>query len=205
MQKNNQPLRICLFVPWLKSLGGAERVVLELLKNTTHHIDVYTWAYDRDRTFPEFKGYNIKVIAPRFLRRFSRLFLLRGLLLFFSKLPVERYDRLLISTSGIAELILLRQRNYKKGKTYAYCHTILRAANPEDVRWNLKNKYNERSMLMKWIYLLSVKIYNKLERKAWKRIDHVMFNSHLSMTRALDKGLLIHQSARVIYPPIQNG
>ena len=63
--------RLCLFHPWIKSRGGAEAVVLAFLKNTKYEVDVYTWVYDKDRTFPEFKDYNIKVIAPPFAKSFS--------------------------------------------------------------------------------------------------------------------------------------
>ena len=34
--------KIALFHPWLKSRGGAERVVLEILKSNKN-IDLYTW------------------------------------------------------------------------------------------------------------------------------------------------------------------
>jgi glycosyltransferase involved in cell wall biosynthesis len=188
--------RICLFVPWLKSFGGAEAVVLAFLKNTKHDVDVYTWIYDKDRTFSEFEKYNINVIAPSFTKSLSRLFLLRSLLLFFSKIPVQDYDLLLLSTSGIAEIILLRN---KPKKTVMYCHTILRAANPEDIRWNLDNKY--KNIFIKAIYSIAVKCYNFLEKKSWKHVDTVIFNSELSQQRAERKGLLNKQEIHVVYPP----
>lgn len=190
--------RLCLFHPWLKSRGGAEAVVLAFLKNTKYDVDIYTWAYDKERTFPEFKNYDIKVIAPPFAKSLSRLFLLRSLLLFFSKLPVEKYDLLFLSTSGVAEIILLRN---KPKKTVIYCHTILRAANPEDVRWNLDNKY--KNPIMQTIYNTAVGFYNLLEKKSWKRINSVIFNSELSQQRAEKKGLLKNQKQFVVYPPVK--
>jgi len=192
--------KICLFHPWLKSFGGAEAVVLAFLKKTKHKVDVYTWVYDKDKTFPEFQNYNIKVIAPPFAKSLSRLFIMRSLLLFFSKIPVEKYDLLFISTSGVAEIILLRN---KPKKTIAYCHTILRAANPEDIRWNLDNKY--KNPVSKIFYVVSTKIYNFLEKKAWKHIDKVIFNSYLSQERAERKNLLGTIPKKVIYPPIRLG
>jgi len=194
-------MKVCLFMPWCKSKGGAEAVVLAFLKNTKYQVDVYTWAYDEIRTFPEFKNYNIKVIAPPFAKSLSRLFILRSLLLFFSKIPVNDYDILFISTSGVAELILLK---YRRKKTIVYCHTILRAANSEDVRWNLDNKY--KNPFMKLIYSLSVKFYNILEKKSWKNIDTVIFNSKLSKERAERKGLLDNVENKEIFiinPPVK--
>ena len=89
----SEKLRIALFHPWLKSKGGAERVVLEFLKNTIHEVEVYTWVYLRESTFSEFKQFNVKVIAPKFFENFSNKFILRGLFLFtslFSKIPHRR-------------------------------------------------------------------------------------------------------------------
>jgi glycosyltransferase involved in cell wall biosynthesis len=195
-------LKICLFMPWCKSKGGAEAVVLAFLKNTKYDIDIYTWAYDKEKTFPDFKNYNIKVIAPPFVKSLSRLFLLRSLLLFFSKLPVEDYDLLLLSTSGVAEIILLRN---KPKKTVAYCHTILRAANFEDVRWNMDNKY--KNPLMKLVYYIAVKFYNLLEKMSWKHIDIIIFNSELSKQRAERKGLIpqctFFTNNFIINPPVR--
>jgi glycosyltransferase involved in cell wall biosynthesis len=124
--------------------------------------------------------------------------MLRSLLLFFSKLPVDDYDLLFLSTSGIAEVILLRN---KPKRTTVYCHTILRAANPEDVRWNFDNKY--KNIFMKSIYYLAVKVYNLLENKSWKHMNTVIFNSELSQQRAERKGLLSNQTKFVIYPPVK--
>lgn len=190
--------RICLFHPWLKSKGGAEAVVLAFLKNTTYDVDVYTWTYDAEKTFPEFKNYKINVIAPSFMKSLSRLFLLRSLLLLFSKIPLEDYEYLFISTSGVAEIILLRN---KSKPIIAYCHTVLRAAYPEDVRWNLDNKYS--NPLKKLVYLIAVFFYNKFERISWKKINTVIFNSELSMQRGERKGLIEGKSTHVVYPPVK--
>jgi len=195
-------LKICLFVPWLKSRGGAEATILAFLKNTEHEVDIYTWIYDKEKTFPEFKNYFVKTIAPPYFKSVSRLFLLRSLVLLFSKFPkgvIDYYDLVLISTSGIAELVLLRNR---PKKTVFYCHTILRAANPEDVRWYSDNKY--KNPISKLIYIIGVKVYNYLEKKSWKYVDQVIFNSKLSQERAERKGLLKEgTSINIIYPPIK--
>jgi glycosyltransferase involved in cell wall biosynthesis len=194
-------LRVCLFVPWLKSRGGAEATILAFLKNTKHDVDIYTWIYDKENTFLEFKNYSVKIIAPPFIQSLSRSFLLRSLVLLFSKLPkgvLDYYDVLLLSTSGMAEIMLLRN---KPKKAVLYCHTILRAANPEDVRWYLDNKY--KNPISKLIYLTGVKIYNYLEKKSWKHIDKVIFNSELSQERAKRKELLGEISSQIVYPPVK--
>ena len=189
--------KIALFHPWLKSKGGAEKVVLELLKDKDNEVEVYTWVYDKEKTFKEFEKYPIKVIAPKISKKISRFYVLRGLffpLSLFSKIPLEKYDLFLISTAGMGELITLR--NYKKGKTFAYVHTILRAAHKDEISWNLKNRY--KNFLSKGVYLLATKIYRTLEKKAWKKIDYAIFNSELSLERAKEHNLLKNKSVEII-------
>src|SRR4030042_6998360 len=101
-------LRVALFHPWIKSKGGAERTILEIIKSKNFKIDLYTWIYEPERTFEEFKKYKINIIAPKLGRFLSRNYLLRGLFLpiaLFFNIPLEKYDKFLISTSGVAEFI----------------------------------------------------------------------------------------------------
>ena len=196
--------KIALFHPWLKSKGGAEKVVLEILKSKKYDIDIYTWVYDKENTFKEFQKFKINVIGPKIAKKLSRLHILRGLFLpisIFSKIPLEKYDKFLISTSGVGEFITFK--NYKKGKTYAYIHTPLREASDEIVEWNLKNRHN--NFLKKQIYLAAVKIYKIFEKKAWKKLDVVIFNSELSFERAQKHNLLKNKKTAIIYPPIDVG
>jgi len=202
MENKVSKKKIALFHPWIKSRGGAEKVVLEILKSKKYNIDLYTWVYDKENTFKEFKNFKINVVAPKIAKKLSRLHILRGLFLpitLFSKIPLEKYDFFLISTSGLAEFITFR--NYKKGKTYAYCHTPLREANKKIVKWNFANRY-EKNILKKYIYFVAVKIYRIFEKQAWKKLDVVIFNSELSKSRAEEHKLIGKQKTHIIYPPI---
>jgi len=191
-------MKIALFHPWIKSKGGAENFVLKILQNSKHQIDLYTWVYDEKNTFSEFKNYKVNILTPKFTAKYSRTHFLRGLFVFFGlikKIPLDKYDYFLISTSGIAEIITLR--NYKKDKTFVYCHTPLREATPSIMSWNLKNR--NYSWIKKQLYLLAVKIYNIFEKLAWKKIDFAIFNSKLTQQRALNKKLITQNKSKVIY------
>ncbi len=201
MKLKERKLKIALFYPWIKSRGGAEKVLLEIMRIKEFKFDLYTWVYDEKNSFKEFKNLKINVIGPRILRRFSRMKLLRGLFLpfsFFSKIPLEKYDYFLIYTSGAGEFITFR--NYKKGKTIGYVNTILRDAYPEIVKWNIKNIY--KNIFSRIVYLASVKIYRFFEKMAWKRIDFPIFISEEGFKRADKQGLLKNKKAKVIYPPV---
>lgn len=191
--------KIAIFHPWIKSRGGAERTVLELLKNFKDS-ELYTWVYEEGNTFEEFKKYKINVIGNKFFRRFSHSNILRGLFLISalsSKIPLYKYDSFLISTSGVGEFILFK--NYKPGKTYAYIHTPLRDADKDIIKWNLKNKH--QNIFSKSIYLFATNIYKLLEKISWKKIDYLIFNSELSLERAKRRRLIGNKKTSIIYPP----
>lgn len=187
-------MKIYLFHPWIKSKGGAERLIYEYYKRSKNKIIIFTWYYNRKKSF-EIK--NIISLFNRFDFLF-RQFLLRGmisLLIMFIKIP-QNSDLYLLSTSGIAELSLIRLK--KKSPIVLYCHTPLRAAYYDDILWNYRYRFTDP--LMKFIYKVALHLYNHLERKAWKKVDFVIFNSELSRKRALDKKLIDVNKTKVIYP-----
>ena len=193
--------KVALFFPWIKSKGGAERALLEILDNSKHKIDVYTWIYDKENSFEEFKKFKIHIVAPKIVRKLSKLNVLRGLFFpisLFSKIPLEKYDLFLIYTSGVGEFITFR--NFKPGKTYAYVNTPLRHACKEIIDWNLENTY--KNPLSKSTYLMAVKFYKVLEKIAWKKINKAIFISELGLDRARRNDLINGKPTKVIYPSI---
>jgi len=190
-------MKILLFHPWLKSKGGAERVVYEYYKRSKHKIKILTWNYIEEKTY-DFKEKDIISLYDKKYERIFRGYLIRGgfsLLNLLIKYEIDNFDLLLISTGGIAELILFN-RDLDIPKV-TYTHTILRAAYKHDIYWNIKYRYRKYYYLP---YKVALNVYNYLERKAWKSIDFGIFNSELSRKRALDKDLIDKKKTDVIYP-----
>jgi glycosyltransferase involved in cell wall biosynthesis len=190
-------MKILLFHPWLKSKGGAERMVYEYYKRSKHKIKILTWYYNTKKSF-DFGNNVIKVYDEKFDRIF-RSYLFRGafyLINSLRKYNLDDYDLLLISTGGIAELILANQKfNIPK---VVYTHTILRAAYKYDIYWNLKFRLKSYNKIL--FYKLALHTYNFLEKKAWKNVDFGIFNSELSRKRALDKNLIDINKTDIVYP-----
>ncbi|MGB9674715.1 MAG: glycosyltransferase, partial [Nanopusillaceae archaeon] len=191
-------MEILLFHPWLKSRGGAERLVYEYQKRSKNNITILAWNYIRNKTF-DFDNV-IYVFGERYEKLF-RGYLIRGgfsLITNLIKLPKDiekNYDLFLISSGGIGELILLR--NNLKIPKVIYSHTILRASYSWDILWNLKYRFNKLYILP---YKIALSTYNNLERKVWRKIDFAIFNSELSKKRALDKKLIDESKTYVINP-----
>ncbi len=192
-------MRVLLFHPWLKSYGGGERLVYEYFRRSKHDIDVYSWYLDPARTW--FQPDDVRTIlsgdSPVF-----RTYLLRGvasLALSAAGLPdTADYDLVLLSSSGLGELTLLARR--PRTPVVIYSHTILRAAYGPDVQWNLTYRFRGVKRL---VYRTGVIVYNALERLAWQRINFAVFNSGLSRSRALDKGLISPERAAIVFPGVE--
>jgi len=193
-------MKILLFHPWLKSKGGGERLVYEYFRRSKHKIRIMTWIYIREKTY-DFEEKNVISLYDRKFERIFRQYLVRGGLLFLDRLirkfNIDNFDLLLISTAGIAELLLFNQ-NFNIPKVL-YSNSILRAAYKYDIYWNLKYRIPKIEVLP---YKVALNVYNFLERRMWKKIDFAIFNSELSRKRALDKNLIDINKTDVIYPGV---
>jgi glycosyltransferase involved in cell wall biosynthesis len=160
----NKKIKMAIFVPWLKSKGGVERVILKFLEDKRYQTDVFTFFYDKNQTFDEFNKYNINVLGNAKLSGFvTRGFnLFKSLIL--AKIPnLKSYDIFIISTAGISEIITFRNKHQR---TVAMCHTPLRVAH------TMYNYYKKESIKNRIILPFAVSVYKILERLAWKRIDY---------------------------------
>jgi len=195
-------VKVALLHPYLKTKGGAEKLVLEYASRSRHDIDIYTLTYFPDRTFPEFENLSVHELpAPSFLRRVAESFFVRGVaytaISAFSRIDVSPYDAVLVDISGLGEAFALR--NYIPGRTFAYCHSPLRAAGTEeDLAWMNRHL----SLSRRLIHAPARKVYNAVQRVIWPRFSGVAFNSNLSRSRALRLGLIPRDRTSVIYPGV---
>jgi glycosyltransferase involved in cell wall biosynthesis len=193
-------MKILLFHPWLKSKGGGERLVYEYFRRSNHKIKIMTWIYIKEKTY-DFGEKNVISLYDREFERIFRQYLVRGGLLFLDRLirrfNIDDFDLLLISTAGIAELLLFNQ-NFNMPKVL-YSHSILRAAYKYDIYWNLKYRISNIEVFP---YKVALNVYNFLEQRMWKKIDFAIFNSELSRKRALDKNLIDINKTDIIHPGV---
>ncbi len=178
----NRKIRIALLVPWLKSKGGVERTMLRFLRDKKYDIDLYTLYYDRKNTFDDFKKFHISVIGNAgpsgFIRKGVNLF--AGLL--FSKIKnLKDYDIFLISTAGIAEFTVFRNRH---PLTIAFSHTPLRVAH------SMYDYYKRNSLKYKIVLPVAVHIYRFFEKLAWKHISYAIVHDDEVKNRLLRYGLI---------------
>jgi len=187
-------MKIALYHTWIYGKGGGERLILELLKHSKHDITVFTNHYIQQTTYPEFRNYDIRIMGS--LPIIGDLF--RGvsfsLLTTVSRIPLDKYDALVVSTGGVAEFILFR--NHSK-PVLGICLTPLRAAHDPLLR---KEKMKSKNLLSRTLYAIGIKVYKYFEKKAWKHFDRVLFISKTSLSRALDDDLIEKTKTGILYP-----
>ncbi len=188
-------LRIALYHSWLHSRGGGEQVILEMLKRSRHHIEVFTHHYNPKSTYPELAEHGIHVLADTAMPKGD---LARGaqfsLLASTAKLPLENFDALVVSTGGIAELILLRNHELP---AIAFVHTPLRAVHDKAIA---AHKRSERSLASNLLHATAGAAYKSIERSAWKHVRLALCNSETTRQRLLAARLLPAGRTRVLHP-----
>lgn len=201
-------MRVALFHPYLKSRGGAERVVWHLVryaKLAGVDVDLYTLYYDQNSTFDFERHVDVHILAPhRLSSAFARRYYSRGLyftlLARSARIPnIEDYDALLVSVSGIGATIAHKNA---KIPTFAYVHTPLRAAGtPEDLAFHLHG----RRLLGRLAHLAAAEGYRRLVRGDWRRFDGLIYNSQKTAARVRWLGY-VGDDAReaVLTPPIDD-
>ena len=185
---------LAIYHAWIHCKGGGEKVLLKLLENSEHSITVYTNKYVPDDTYSEFQDYEVKEIGG--LPIVGELF--RGATFTLSaaltRLPMDEHDALVVSTGGVAEVI--NYRNHSK-PVIGFCHTPLRPVHDADIyRYKMENL----GMLKRNFYRLATRVYEMIERPAWKLFDHVMFNSETTQERATSDNLIHLDKTSVNHP-----
>jgi len=191
--------KIVLFHPWIYLQGGAERVVLEILKRSKHQIQIFTLIYDEEHTFQEFKKHKGKIheITTNFkMNSFARKGFVAGLKLIPAKIPFKMFgfDGVIISSGGIAELIAVRNHDLPIG---IYCHTPLRILHDEAIQSDLKARFRFR----KYLYPILSRAYGFWEKIAWRQLSLIMCNSE-NVKKRIEKAQLTKLPINIIYPAV---
>lgn len=189
-------MRVAMYHPWIHCRGGAEKVLLEILNNSGHDIELYASKVARDDTFDALLEHDIQEfggipMVGEVVRGISF-----GIGSILTNIPLSDFDIFVVSTGGVGELITLRNDSIP---TMAYCHTPLRIAHDPLLR---KHKFAQEHKLKTEIYRRVIHLYNIVERKAWEKFEHVMFNSHTTQRRALRAGLISENDTSVNHPGV---
>ncbi len=189
-------MKVAYFYPWIFCNGGAERVIVELLKRTKHDFDIYTFCYEKENTFPEFEQYNITELAHLDVKGVISRGMRFGFNALYRKIPnLKSYDVFNVATSGVAELITIRNHSIP---TLCFCHTTLRPVH------EMYDYYKSKRFTgWKRIPFIASSIgYRSIERSAWRHMDFVLCNSLNTKNRIINAGLANDEKVEVLNPGV---
>lgn len=185
-------MRICIVHDYLTQRGGAERVVLAMLK-AYPDANLYTSIYHSERTFPEFSTYRVKTtfLQKVYLKGVGHRVYLPLYPSAFEGLHLEGYDVILSSTSAFAKCV-------KKGGNAIHISYIY---TPPRFIWFKELYLEEESMrFLKKIYLRSFYRYlKKKDLNAVKNID-VLISISKNVRRKIRK--IYERDSLIIHPPV---
>jgi len=189
---NWQDKKIAVVHDYLTQKGGAERVVIAIMK-TFPDADLFTSIYDPEGTFPFFRKLKLKTT---FLQKIYLPFLGHRIYLplypsAFKRLDLKEYDLIISSSSAFAKCI-------KKDESIhiAYIHTP-----PRFLYFKEQYLEKEKFSVMKKIYLYTFLNYLKNEDiKAIRSADFILVNCRNTQEKIKR---IYGRKSEIIYPPIE--
>jgi glycosyltransferase involved in cell wall biosynthesis len=189
-------MRMAITTDWLVTLGGAERVISEMIKLWPES-DIFTVVYDESGT----KGLSEKELRVHTssLQRYYSLIKKHRLLLPLMPKAVEswdlsEYDTILSSSHAVAKGLIPPS----SAKHICYCHTPMRYA------WEMEEKYLDDFGLfgpfrsfVKW----NLKKLRHWDRTTSRRVDQFIANSSTTQKR-IER--VYGRDSIVLHPPVND-
>jgi glycosyltransferase involved in cell wall biosynthesis len=163
-------MKVAIIADWLTSRGGAEEVIIDILK-VYPDADIYTSTYN-PRLFPEFK--NTKVTTS-FLQKIPFLkhkhqLLISLMPIAFESFDLSKYDVVISSSVACSKGVITKPETLH----VSYCHTPMRFA------WNECHTYIKNFPLPSILKKLATKQIHKIRMwdfLASQRVDQFIANS----------------------------
>jgi glycosyltransferase involved in cell wall biosynthesis len=190
--------RVALYYPWIYLRGGAERVILEILRRTRHRYTVFANHVDFDQTFPEFRSLGTLVrLAPVPLERSFGRVLGAAATIARQKLDLRDFDALVVASEGLGDLITFR--NHAK-PVACVCFTPARPVYDPEYR----RAWLARHPAMRLPLALFSLAYAWLTRRAWRHYARVFADSEEVRARILTGRLCPADNVEVLYPGVDS-
>jgi len=161
-------MKIALVRDYLCSYGGSERVFQNICEEFVD-ADIYTLAYNPNKTYPYFKERTINVTwLDKFVRSTALFKLFFPISIFaMKKLTFDEYDIVISSSATVAKYI-----SVKNGKHICYCYIPTRAIWDTDVYFN--------KGIIKTLFNLTKPLLKKLDYIAAQNVDQFVAISEMT-------------------------
>jgi glycosyltransferase involved in cell wall biosynthesis len=183
-------LKVAFYYPWIYLTSGAERIIVELQKRSRHDWTFFTSHYNSDQTFPEIRELPVVEVNRVSVKRDIFSSAMAAFRILTLRLPLEGFDAWMVLGEGLGDLALFRNSSTP---CICYCLTPLRAAFDPVYR---ARSFEQRGRLGKLLLSAGLKIFQMVDRLAWKRYAAMVYLSREALQRAVDgklAGLGPHQ------------
>ncbi len=186
--------RVALYYPWIYVQSGVERTIVETVRRSRHRYTVFTNHYDAAQTFPDLADVEDLVelrhipVKRTFGQTFRAVRTIVG-----QRLPLERFDALMIHSEGVGDFLTLR--NHAR-PVICYCHSLQRPI--------YDTVYRETLLRDKPQYRLPLAFldpaYRIATRLAWRHYRRVFVNSAETRHQVEGAGLCPPERMEVLHP-----
>ncbi len=176
-------MNVALFHQQLIAKGGAENLLLELLRKSSHRITLFTYHIDKENASEEFLKYDVREVGHQAAHNgvaTKRLWLSYKDLT--TKIELKNFDAFVVSVSVTGDLITIRNHELP---VICYCH---RPFND----WLTFSRYTDaeyKGTIKGGIFRIAMNSYALLAKLAWRHFSFVLANSEHNRQRILEAKL----------------
>jgi glycosyltransferase involved in cell wall biosynthesis len=188
-------MKLALYHPWIYLHSGIERMIAELVGRSSHEWILYTHHYEPESTYPAIASLDVRELEPGVsVRRSVGPIGRAALTIARTELPDDGARALLVSSEGLGDLIVLRNRL----PAVAYCHTPLKIVHDPATNARLATMSPRKHAATRVIG----PVFTSADRLLWKRYRHVFVNSEEVRCRVGAAGLTPSGSVEVLHPGV---
>ncbi|HWB67955.1 MAG TPA: glycosyltransferase [Mycobacteriales bacterium] len=187
-------MKLALYHPWIYVTGGIERTLLHIVSRSRHDWTLYTHHYDSASTFPGLRDARVVVVEPQVsVRRALPALAQAAVRISRSELPLHDEQALLVSSEGLGDFVMARTQL----PTVCYCHTPLKILHDPVTKQALRSR-----SFRKYMALVALgPSFNAVDKRMWRRYQHVLANSHETAGR-IERAGLPAPEVEVLHPGV---
>lgn len=190
-------MRVAIYHPWVYLKSGLERTLLELKRRSRHDWTILTSHYDAEGTYPELRDMGVVELRRVSVKRRYGTVIRAAATVALTRVPMEKYDALVISCEGLGSL--LNFRNHDK-PIVCLCFTPLRAVYDPAYR-AVRFQSAGRAWRLPFTWMVET-AFRCIDRLAWRYYSRVFCISETVKRRVLEAGLVSPDRIEVAYPGI---
>lgn len=188
-------MRFVVYHPWVYLTGGAERLLVQLMRHSRHEWVLATHHFAPETTYADFRDLEVVELAPRVsVERSVGPVLRAARTLTTTDLSDLGADGMLVSSEGLGDLVMARTEL----PAAVYCHTPLKIRHCETTRRALRQRSRRH-----WVAATAMGVpFDLLTRRLWGRYQHRFANSNETRRRIARAGLAPADEVEVLPPGV---